>query len=364
MLTLHPTHEQTRTQAEWLGLIGRAALGAAWAAQSPGIRERFLPPAAPSQLQQTWLQTADGWELPLWRRPPRPGADGAPVLLAVGPELRSGALDLAPTHSLVSALHRAGYDVYLLSHRGDPDARAPSDAQSFDFDDLVAQDTAAALAAIRSRTQTERVLFVGHGIGGLLFVAHLARFGGSTLAGGVTLCAPVVFDQSASRAREVHQIARLLPAQLEIPHRVIQRLLLAGGRDHTLHRFAQQVDGPSLRRLALDHSADLSAGLVQQIAKWHSAGHLCDRGDHFDDVEGLRGLSFPLLSITADADPSCPETAVEPLTAALQGSAAHHLSGGWAHLDPILSPAASREVFPRIIDWLAPLRRRCWDRDR
>jgi predicted alpha/beta hydrolase len=270
---------------------------------------------------------------------------------------------MRPDRSLVEALHQAGFDVYLLCHRGDPDALPPARPQAFDFDDLVAKDLQAALDAIRSRCRAQRVLFVGHGLGGLLFVAHLARSGQRDLAAGVTLCSPVQFDTSPSRAREVHRIARLLPARWAIPHRAIQRCLLATGRDATLQRQAQQVDGPTLRRLALDQTSDLSAGLMQQIARWHTVGHLSDREDRFDDVAALRGVRFALLSITADADPSCSPAAAAPLTAAICGSESRTLSGGWGHLDPIVGTAASREVFPGIVDWLNPHRPRCWDRD-
>jgi len=340
--------------------LGRAALAAAWAAHSPGVRERFLAPAPAPLVPCTWVRTADGWELPLWRQTPRPGADGAPVLLAVGPGLRPGCLRVRPDRSLVSALHEAGLDVYLMSHRGDPDARSPLGVQGFDFDDLVTQDLQATLDAIRARTQAERVLFVGHGMGGLMFIAHLARGGRADLAAGVSLCAPVVFDVPSSRAREVHRIARLLPQSWRIPHRAIQRWMLATGRDTALRPLAQQVDGPTLRRMALDGTADLSAGLVQQIGRWHQAGHLCDRMGRFDDLAALEGMAFPLLSITGDADPICPPSAAAPLVQALRGAEAHTLKGGWGHLDPIVGAAAPRDVFPGIVRWLDRARRDCW----
>ncbi len=343
--------------------LGRAALAAAWAAHSPGVSERFLAPAPSKVLPCTWVRTADGWELPLWRRPPMPGADGAPVLLSVGPGLRPGCLQLGPGHSLVDALHREGFDVYLLSHRGDPDARAPAQASGFNFDDLVSQDLQATINAVRTRTCAQRVLFVGHGLGGLMFISHLARGGQPDLAAGVSLCAQVVFQGGTSRARDLHRVARLLPASWRIPHRAIQRWMLATGRDTALRPLAQQVDGPTLRRLALDGTADLSAALVQQIAKWHQAGHLCDSTDRFDDLAALQGVDFPLLSITGDADPVCPPQAASPLAHTLIGARELVLKGGWAHLDPIVGQSAHRDVFPSIVQWLARSRRKCWDRD-
>ncbi|MDP6946087.1 MAG: alpha/beta hydrolase, partial [Myxococcota bacterium] len=339
--------------------LGRAALAAIWAANSPGISERFIAPEHRTQLSRTWFRTADGWELPLWRRAPRPDADGAPVLLAVGPALLPQCLTLGGEGALVSQLHRAGMDVYLLSHRGDPEARPPAQSRQFDFDDLVAHDLHAAIQAIRSRTRAERLMFIGHGIGGLLFVAHMARGGREDLATGVTICAPVSFEATGTRARELQRVARMLPAGWHIPHRALQRFLLATGRDRALRTLAHQVDGPTLRRVALDNTVDLSAGLVRQIARWHSAGHLCDRDDRFDDIAALTGTPFPLLAVTGDADPVCSLEASAPLVRALDGAESHHLSGGWGHLDPLVGTAAAAHVCPRVIDWLRDGRQRC-----
>lgn len=364
LIKAQPTAQpQLDTTREWVTAVGRAALAAAWAAQRPGNTERFLPPAQTSQLSRTWVQTADYWELPLWHRTAPSHTDAAPVVLAVGPDMRSGCLDLTPERSLVNALHHAGHDVYLFSHRGDPEARPPAQAHGFDFDDMVAKDLQATIDAIRQRTGAKRVLFVGHGLGGLLFVAHLARVGTGELAGGVVLNTPVQFSHTSSRSREVHRVASLLPPHWTIPHRAIQRVLLASGRDATIRQYTHQVDGPTLRRMALDQTADLSTGLMRQIARWHQTGRLCDRDDRFDDLCALQGRRFPLLSICADDDPTCTPDAARPLTDALEGSRFEALQGGWGHLDTIASELATREVFPRITQWLDQHRRRCWDQD-
>jgi len=228
---------------------------------------------------------------------------------------------------------------------------------------VVAHDLQATINAIQKRTNTQRVLFAGHGLGGLLFVAHLARGGRSDLASGVTLGSPVRFDKDVSHARSVHRVARLLPSQWHVPHRAIQRWLLATGHDSALHNVAQQVEGPTLRRIALDESADLSGGLIRQIAMWHKAGHLCDRDNRFDDLAALEGQSFPLLTIAGDADPICTPEATSPLTEALKGSSSRVLTGGWSHLDTIAGPNAAREVFPQVVSWLSASRRLCWKRD-
>lgn len=338
-------------------------LAAAWAARSPAARERFLTPWRDRTASPVWYRSADGWEAPLWRRPARSGAHGTPVIVSVGLGLDARSVDMLPECSLVNALYEAGFDTFLLSHRGDRCAIAPAGARSFDFDDIVAQDVPAAIATALACVEARRVLWIGHGMGGLLLYSHLARNGGHDLAGGVTLCAPVHFPTVTTAARKLERVARWLPTRWQIPHRSIQRWLLSSGRAPTLATLSERMDGPALRRLALDGTSDLSAGLVRQIGRWHEAGHLCDRDDRFDDLAALDGKRFPLLAIAAPDDPVCPLDAARPVVTALSGAEWHPLANGWGHLDPILGADAPRVVFPRITRWLMRARQGCWNRD-
>jgi predicted alpha/beta hydrolase len=340
--------------------MGRVLLGAAWAAAKQGATERFVAPASRREWKPLWYRTEDGWEAPLWHRPPRPGAHGSPVVIAIGLGLDARCVDLLPNCSLANALHKAGYDAYLLTHRGDAQARPPAAAGTFDFDDIIAHDIPAAITAVRQRTGAKRVLWVGHGMGGMFLYSHLARNSGHDLAAGVAICAPIRFPAAISTERQLDRVMRWLPSSWRVPHRAAQRWLLASGRNPTLAHLSARMEGPALRRLALDGTADLSAGLVRQIGQWHRAGHLCDRDNRFDDLEALRGRRFPLLGIAAAEDHLCPLDAAQAATDALETAEWSPLPAGWGHLDPILGDDAPTKVFPQIIQWLNRERARCW----
>ncbi len=343
--------------------IGRALLAAAWAATNEAANERFLAKRKTRGFTPLWYRTADGWQAPLWRRTPRPGAHGSPVVLSIGMGLDARCMDLLPDCSLVDALYEGGFDTYLLTHRGDKDARAPQHAQVFDFDDIVAHDVPAAISSIRDHTGAQRVLWIGHGMGGLLLYSHLARNGDQDLAGGVAICAPILFPRSRSTARQVGRVAQWIPSEWRIPHRAVQRWLLGSGREPTLAPLSARMNGPTIRRIALDGATDLSAGLIRQIARWHQTGRLCDRLDQFDDLTALNNRRMPLLGIATPDDPICSLEAARAAVTAIQGAEWHPLPAGWGHLDPILGPDAPQTVFPRILQWLRGVHQGCWNRD-
>ena len=146
--------------------------------------EPFAEHAKGSALEPVYYRAADGWEAPLWRLPPRPGASGEPIVLAhaLGSSLR--VMDWSPESSLVRRLHRSGFDVYLFEHRGDPSARPPVRPGPADLDAIIAEDIPAALERVRALSGYPRTLWLGHGFGGQLAYAYLSLGGSSDLGRG------------------------------------------------------------------------------------------------------------------------------------------------------------------------------------
>lgn len=293
----------------------RTALAAAWTARHP--REPYAHEPRPSEADRYYYRAEDGWESPLWRLPPRPGASGEPVLLAHGLGVGARSFDYNPETSLAVRLQQQGYDVYLLEHRGDRHSVAPAGSSSFDFDDIAAQDVPAALATVRRVSGFPRALWVGHALGGLLMYAHLARGGAAELAAGVALCAPVRFDTPRSRARLAGLAAHLLPAGWSVPLRAVQRALSAIADPAMLASVGQDLDGPTVRGQMLHSAEDVATGLVRQLATWVGGGAFCDRDDRLDYIAALRGLDFPMLCVAAEGDRICPPEAARPAAEAL-----------------------------------------------
>ncbi len=340
--------------------IARFALATVWSSRHP-LEPFAAKPTAPAA-ERYYARAEDGWECPLYRRPPAPGASGEPVILAHGLGMGARSFDVQDESSLVNQLHAAGYDVYAFSHRGDRGTVAPPGARGFDFDDIVAGDVPAAIATARRVSGFERVLWVGHAMGGQLLVAHLGRGGGPEIAAAVTLCAAVRFPRPSSQARLAAMTARLLPAGWALPTRTVQRALSAWADADLWAPVARDLDGPTARGLLLHAGEDLPIGLVHQIARWLEAGTLCDRADRLDYLAAMQGRPVPLMAVAASGDSICSPAQARPVLDQRDPALSRWLclGDGWGHLDPILGRQAATEVHPALLSWLEQWRRRCW----
>lgn len=341
-------------------VIARFALATVWSSRHP--LEPFAAKAASPTAERYYFRAEDGWECPLYRRAPAPGATGEPVVLAHGLGTGARSFDFQEQGSLADALHAAGFDVYLFAHRGDRGTAPPPGASGFDFDDIAAQDVPGAIATARRVSGFERVLWVGHALGGQLLYAHLARGGRADLAAGVSLCAPVRFPRPNSQVRLAALTARMLPPGWALPTRTVQRALCAVADAELWAPLARDLDGPTGRGLLLHAGEDIPVGLVRQIARWVSSGSLCDRGDRLDYLAALEGMSFPLLGVAARGDTVCAPEQAKPAVDAMDPEQVRWLclDERWGHLDPILGRQASTSVFPEIVGWLDRWRKRCW----
>jgi predicted alpha/beta hydrolase len=333
-----------------------------WATGHP--REPFA--LSPDQVppDRVYYRAADGWEAPLWRYPPLPGASGEPVLLLHDLAANVVTFDLVLGLSLARALQGAGFDVYLMEHRGDRHAVPPDDpaGAGFDFDDIVVGDVPAAIERVRSLTGAERVLWVGHSLGGQLLYAHLALGGAAEVAAGAALCAAVQFEPPKSHARLAAMVARLLPSEWIVPTRALSQVLAPFGGSELSNRLSPDTDGPVRRGLQLHGMEDTPVGLLRQMSRWLSSGSLCDRHDRLDYLAALEGSPVPLFVLAAEGDTVCPPSAAEPAVAQFQADRRvwRVLGPEWGHQDPLVGRQAAAVVFPELIAFLDAHRGRCW----
>lgn len=344
------------------GPLAELALSMLWGSRNEGVREKFRSPLTPSAMEPLNYETEDGWSVVMQRCPPRPGSTGEPVLLASSANLSPSALDAYRDRSLVRALHEAGYDVYLFENRGSVNASPPQGIATFDFDDMVAHDVPAAIAAIQQNTGAKRVCWLGHGLGGQLLVGHIASSGGYDIAAGITLNAPVHFDRLSSTARRAAAVARSLPDHWRLPLRRVQTMLTVASRPADLARLTVRTEGPKARGILLECTTDLALGMAQQISRWHEVGRLVDRTNRFDYLDGLTGKKTPVLVIGSGGDAICSASSTKPIADALNNGRSEwwQLDDGWGHLDAIVGADAPTNVFPKLIQWLEKHRAECW----
>jgi predicted alpha/beta hydrolase len=342
-------------------LVARAAMVAAWTARNP--RERFAHDPEADPPDRVYYRTEDGWEAPLWRYPPPPGQPGEPILMVHGFAANHLAFDFHTDVSLARTLRAAGFDVYLMEHRGDRMSIAPEGRQhSYDFDDIVTQDVPAAIARIQEITGFGRVMWLGHAMGGQLLYAHLARGGAQDIAAAITLCAPVTFEVPKSHARLAAAVARLVPEGWLIPTRALQQLIAPITSTEMASPLALDTEGPLLRGMMLHGSEDVEVGLLRQITRWLQSGTLTDRHDQLDYLAAIRGIEIPLFGVAAKGDPICPPTSARPALEALHPAHIKWklLDEDWGHVDVLMGRRAPKLLFPELVAWLVQWRRRCW----
>lgn len=341
----------------------RAALGAAWTARNP--REPFAERPRTARTERLYYRAEDAWESPIWRLPPTRDGRGEPVVLVAGLGIGHESFDFSPECSLARRLQEAGFDVYMAGLRGGRGSVPPPHGRAFDFDDLVSFDIPAILERIRGVSGCPRVLWVGHGLGGQLAYAHLARGGRPDLAGLVTMGAAVRFTRPRTQARLAAAAARLLPPELGLPVRALQQLLAAGSRPGVEGGVAGDgTDGPVLRGLMLHGGEDVGVGLARQLGRWIEAGVLCDRNDDIDYLAALGGCSLPLLAIASEGDEVCPPAHAKPVVERWCPERARWwlLGHEWGHIDPLVGRDARDHVHCEVVRWFEPLRAACWER--
>ncbi len=317
-----------------------------WRTLHPAVRGPYLEAPRPPALRRIRYTARDGHRADLHLVERGGGGAGEPVVVAHALGLGVDAYRYGE-RNLVHALADAGFSVYLLTHRGDPDA---SDRRS-DFDTILEQDVPAALEAVRSHCGFEHVHWVGHGLGGQLGMVAAAR--GEPLATVVAVAAPVRFATPRTELRSLALLARLLPEGVRIPAHRFARAALPG-----LGQEEWMGEAPGARvRGALHYGArPVPAGLVEQVARWIHEGTLCSRFGLVDYVSTLGRAQVPLLAIHARDARVAGRWATEP--------AVRH----WGHPDATLRAWDGRslallyqpELGEHVAAWLQARRRRAW----
>jgi pimeloyl-ACP methyl ester carboxylesterase len=322
------------------------------------LAQRLAPPAlrfAPDDLYR--VETADGNAIALGRYHPRGRRRFVePVVLAHSLGTNRFNLDFDERYSLARALARRGFEAWVLEARGHG---LHGEASSSTFDVEVAHDVTAALRSVR--VGREGVLWVGHSRGGLLALAHLARFPEAPLAAIATLGAPTTFSARGVR-RFVGALApmlRLSRLPLAGPARAAAPFGLPPGPIGPYLLNAENVE-PAVIRQALAHAmVDVPGGLARQFARW-VRHNTFDGDDGFDYRAKLGAVWQPLLTVAGAADLLVPPDdahaaaawvrgPVEQVTAGLKMG----LSVDYGHGDLVLGRRAPDELFPLIADFLA-----------
>ncbi len=312
------------------------------------------------------VRTADGVHVQLHRfRPRTDNAHGEPVILVHGLGANHRNLALDETYGVAQLLARYGYDCWALDLRGCGASDVPR--EPWNFDHHARFDVPAAIDHILHRTGFDRLHWVGHSMGGMLFYA-VAGAGGQSprIASAVTLGSPVRFFRGHGvealalrhRDRLSHLVRRLdgrpflrwaIPLLAFVPRRVLE-----------LQINIEQADRRVLRRTATTAMSPVGVRLLLHFADWIAHRRWTSEDQRVDYRAAITEIATPTLVVAGSLDRLCPPWMVKLAFDLLPGDDKQFfeagpvsgLSAGYSHIDLVFGRNAPTEIFPRIVGWL------------
>ncbi|KAL4573339.1 hypothetical protein LXL04_020140 [Taraxacum kok-saghyz] len=245
---------------------------------------------------------------------------------------------------------------------------------NWDFDHYLEEDVPAAMEYIRRecKPKDDKLLAIGHSMGGILLYAMLARNvcegKDSKLAAIVTLGASLDYTTSNSSLKLLTPLAD--PAEALKVRAVPLGALIAAAYPLAscppyvmswLNRLitAQDMMHPDLlEKFVMNNFCTVPAKLLLQLTTAFQEGGLRDRSGTFFYKNHLHRIDVPVLAVAGDADIICPPEAVyETIKLVPKHLATYKVFGEpggahYAHYDIVGGCLASTQLYPYIIDYL------------
>ena len=339
--------------------------------------------------------TADGWALSLLHYQPAsdPGPR-PPVILCHGLSYNATFWDLADEVSLAKYLQRAGYDVWVPSLRGAGWSTKPPLSRlrqlfrgdfrtaggvftsagrgvlklNWNVDDHVRGDIPAILKFVTEKTGRKKVFWVGHSMGGMILVAHLAgRNDEDRVAGFVALGVPVFVIPPLSKPLKLMAESR---GAFELTNMLVSTNLpallgaIGGGKlaspIDVLFYNPANVSEKVVRRLSIAGTEDISPGQLAQLVDMVSGGSFRSADGKTDHTAALGRMTVPALFCVGTVDNLATVAAVKKLyrrwgakeKAFRLFGVVNAQRGDYGHDDLVIGRRARKEVYPVIRRWL------------
>lgn len=393
-----------------LGALGLFGSGCAASGQDIGT---FLEQAArdtlkdaldPRRIEQALTPRRDGeivpikapddWTLTAHRyRPAQPRPGRAPVVLAHGLTYSSAFWDLEPGVSFARWLSQRGWDVWAVNWRGcgtsqkwvfrpekapdvlvggalrrvtggklNPTGYASLDPKyaNWTLDDHIDQDLPSFLRLVRRVTKAPEVNWVGHSMGGIIPLCHLAKNANPGIARLATVGSQVTMHDKQLVVPFLQQMVTC--RELQLTGTPLSEEIAGRAQTSVQNLFfnTRHVSRSVYEALASERTDIPSMGLMKQYMALSEEGVLRDASRRTNYAKAIRNVQVPILVTCGQNDAFAPPSVQKYVydnvgstdkTAVVFGRA-RGFAADSGHDDALVGLTSMREVYPVIERWL------------
>ena len=344
------------------------------------------------QAQTYYFETEDNWRLAINHYPAAKNGftknNRAPVILCHGLGYNGLFWALNDNINLAKYLAGGGFDVWVLSLRGaglstkpgisiikNITESRPGELKNASFkpsflnwniDDYIKYDIPAALKFVTEKTGKPKVTWIGHSLGGMIMYAYLGTNKPDMLKSVVTVGSPIIIPQPPN------QILRAFAANKNLFKALLIINLRSGATglapfhkflitpDEVLFFNKDNISDETVKKLLSYVVEDLPIGVVDQIIKLIQTGVFTSTDGSLNYTELIKNIDIPMLLACGKADNLAPPESVRYVYHNIKSNNKTFLMFGiangykidYGHNDLILGPRSSKEVYPKIFNWL------------
>ena len=206
--------------------------------------------------------------------------------------------------------------------------------------------------SVKRNSHSQKVIWIGHGLGGCFLYGWLGSGGELDIAAGVCLDSPVVFMEP--RQPLSHGVWDWL--HFNIPTETCG--IFGSQFVQSKSNFPDQSLTPEENRSLLYYGlSNISSDMVRQMRIWHEEGILCSADRKINYLSALKGNQTPLLVLAGTDTPLSKMDQTLAILDHFPKDTPHH-TGKW-NLCPFIGQQ-SLSPCNKIVQWLKEYRKNCW----
>lgn len=311
-----------------------------------------------------FVKTKDLWEVRLSRFRNQTSTHPFPILFVHGFSSNRHNFLFPKGYSMVDFLKNHGFDCWVMEMRGCPSSKPPFGKTYKDatIDDVLIHDLPAVIQFILQTTQSKKIFWIGHSLGGMLLYAYVIYHGKDHIANGVTLGAPLGFLKTKLNISEwavgfnkLFPVFSTLILRMAIPFLKLFKLNnpLFPLNPYNLHNKITSLD---LCKMI----SPPSPLMTHTIFTWYKSQNWQMLKGNLDVMKKINEIDIPLLLIYAILDPfvnietaqdfykSIKSTDKQILILSRENGCKHDYN----HCDLVIGENVEQEVFIPIKNWL------------